>query len=44
MEYDTHHQNLLMPYFKRIYDADRKLIKMRTEKMVSKTNKHIKQH
>ena len=40
---DTHHQNLLVPLFYKIYDADRKLIKMRTEKMVSKTNKHIKE-
>ena len=40
---DTHHQNLLMPYHRRIYDADRSLIKRRTEKMVCKTNKHIKE-
>lgn len=38
---DTHHQNLLMPRFKSIYEADRNIIRRRAEKMVSKTNKHI---
>jgi hypothetical protein len=40
---DNYHQSLLVPYHQKIYESDKIVIKKHTNKMINKTDKHVKE-